>query len=786
VQFRHAGVSWAFAILDGGKTVLTAGKDWRLRYWDKATGKQVRSVRLEGNPRLGWGIELSADGKTLVTLHDGKFTFWEVESGKQSRTIPLPAAMPNMAFVGFSPDGGILAAGTWDPAVYLYDWKTGKERRFPLPRRHVGMDSTFHGHFSPDGKWFVAGGGVKSALCVFDLTTGREVHRLDCNATNSTVTPDSKRLVVVSCRNDRGDHETILRLFDLASGKEVAQLPQGSQSFHSLCFSPDGKTLALGFSDQSYLLDLGTGRVLFRLTGRPLRLAFTPDGKTLIGTTGTRLRFWDAANGKELHDRPGEFGYEPALAVSPDGRLLASADWMLREVSLWDTTTGRLLRLLPVKGEGRYIRNLDFSRDGTTLVGCQGVGGLIQTWDVSSGRERRTIQLRDASPPATIHGYFYRFHLLADGKHVGALERIATNEENTRAAVWDLSTGAIVRQHTLPGEIRQGTWSADGESVVLPLPEGLTKLEVGSGVAVFRAAGIQSGTPVMASLDGRLIAARKTAATLGVQEALTGREVATLAVGRCDHFALAADNRTLVSTDEGFLRVWDLATGKERLRWPLPEVMTDAAGKSFVSALALSPDGRRAFTSLADGTALVWDLTRAPAVTLVAAPSDKDLAAWWADLAADDPARAYAAIWRLRERSAAAVPLLRRHLKPARPADFDEARRLITELDNDAFEVRERASTRLTALGHTAVPALREALAKNPPLEPRRRLEKLLGTLSHGKPSPDRLRNARAIEILERIGSPEARRVLTELAGGMAEAPQTREAREALDRGQRR
>jgi RNA polymerase sigma factor (sigma-70 family) len=781
VRFRHAGVAWAFAVLDGGKTVLTTGDDRRLRFWDVVTGKQARSVRLQGAPRLGPHVAFTPEGRILAAMFQGKFILWEVDSGKEIATIPQPAKQ-DVASLDLSPDGRTLAAWTWQTRVFLYEWKTGKERRLTLPVRKHGPDSTYHGYFSPDGKWFVAGGGVGCALCVFDLATGREVHRLDCNALTSAVSPDGKRLAVSSCRNDRGENETVVRLFDLASGKEVSRFPQGNQgSYFSLCFSPDGKALACGFSDRSCLLDLTTGRVLFRLSGRPLGLAFTPDGKTLIGATGTRLRFWDAANGKELHDRPGEFGWEPALAVSPDGRLLASADWMAREVSLWDTTTGRLLRLLPVKGEGRYIRNLAFSRDGKTLAGCQGNSGLIQYWDVSSGREQRTVQLRDSSPPASIHGYFYQFHLSADTKHLATLERIYRSSENTRVGLWDTATGAIVRQHTLPGEIRQGAWSADGESVVLPLEEGVTRMEVDGGVVVFRAAGFQKATPVVGSPDARLLAARKPGGTLGVLEALTGKEVATLPVGRANHFALAADNRTLVSTDEGFLRVWDLATGKERHRWPSPEVMTDAAGRTFVHTLTLAPDGRRAFTALADGTALVWDLTRElhSVGKLSADPAEKDLAGWWADLAGEAP-RAYAAIWRLSEHPGKAVALLRQHLKPADSADFEEARSLIRDLDSDAFEVRKKASTRLEALGRAAAPALREALAKNPPLEPRKRLERLLETLPRVPPSPDLLRQLRAVQVLERIASPEARRILGELAGGFAEAPLTREARAAL------
>src|SRR5258707_1688 len=74
----------------------------------------------------------------------------------------------------------------------------------------------------------------------------------------------------------QGARETVVRLFDLVSGKELAQYPQGSEvPYFALAFSPDGKTLACGFSDQSCLLDCATGRVLHRLTNRALSPSFS-------------------------------------------------------------------------------------------------------------------------------------------------------------------------------------------------------------------------------------------------------------------------------------------------------------------------------------------------------------------------------------------------------------------------------------------------------------------------------------------------------------------------------
>src|SRR5207248_37938 len=158
------------------------------------------------------------------------------------------------------------------------------------------------------------------------------------------------------------------------------------QPFYSLCFSPDGKALACGFSDRGRVLDITTGRVLLRLPARPWIVGFASDGKTLAAAYGKRLRLWDVTTGDERHAGPGEF--------SPDGRLLASADWMDQAVSLWDLSAGRLIRELPLGGEKRYVRNLSFSADGKTLTACQ-FKGFVQTWDVETGRQTHSIQFDD-------------------------------------------------------------------------------------------------------------------------------------------------------------------------------------------------------------------------------------------------------------------------------------------------------------------------------------------------------------------------------------------------------
>jgi hypothetical protein len=163
-------------------------------------------------------------------------------------------------------------------------------------------------------------------------------------------------------------------------------------------------------------------------------------------------------------------------------------------------------------------------------------------------------------------------------------------------------------------------------------------------------------------------------------------------------------------------------------------------------------------------------------------PGKKDVESWWKDLADPDPARAYGALWRLTEVPDKSVALLRKRLTPASRPDVQAIRGTIEELDNDRFEVRENARKQLEKLGRSAVPAMRQALAKKPSLEVRRRLERLLELAEEQPLASEELRAVRAIVLLERIGSKESRALLASLAKGDAHHLLTREATMALER----
>jgi hypothetical protein len=188
---------------------------------------------------------------------------------------------------------------------------------------------------------------------------------------------------------------------------------------------------------------------------------------------------------------------------------------------------------------------------------------------------------------------------------------------------------------------------------------------------------------------------------------------------------------------------------------------------------------------------LIWDVPSlwAPAEN-TAALTKEQLEALWTQLGSRQAAEAYRAIAALSHTPDETLPLLRKHVRPARADGAPPLARLIADLDADAFAVREKASRQLQSRGPAVIPALREALAANPSPEARRRMEAVLEVVGNKKPhertTADERRVLRAVAVLERIGTPEARQMLGELAKGDAESPLTHNARAAQIRLSRR
>jgi hypothetical protein len=231
------------------------------------------------------------------------------------------------------------------------------------------------------------------------------------------------------------------------------------------------------------------------------------------------------------------------------------------------------------------------------------------------------------------------------------------------------------------------------------------------------------------------------------------------------------DGRTAVSDYR--IRVLEACTGGVRF---------ELNPGGYVNALAVAPDGSAVAAGLREKAVAIWDVSVAVGPRWwETAPTDPERL--WAALSTGPAYRAWPAIRELSHRSETAVKLVQAKLKPApvpaKPAAADAAK-LIANLDAAAFADRAKAEKSLRALGPLVADELRAALRETKSAEVRERLEGLLERID--RPHAATRAESRAVEVLERVGTPAAKELLAAYAAGADHTALAVEAKAALGR----
>jgi uncharacterized caspase-like protein len=223
---------------------------------------------------------------------------------------------------------------------------------------------------------------------LWDVASGREIRTLSGHSSavaSVAFSPDGRTLASGS-----GDHT--IKLWDVASGREIRTLSGHSDVVWSVAFSPDGRTLASASWDHTIKLwDVASGHEIRTLSGHSdgvKSVVFSPDGRTLAsGSFDYTIKLWDVAIGCEIRTLSGHSNWVESVAFSPDGRTLASGS-VDQTIKLWEVASGREIRTL--SGHSEFVLSVAFSPDGRTLASAS-FDKTIKLWDVASGREIRTL-----------------------------------------------------------------------------------------------------------------------------------------------------------------------------------------------------------------------------------------------------------------------------------------------------------------------------------------------------------------------------------------------------------
>jgi WD40 repeat protein len=561
----------------------------------------------------------------------------------------------------------------------------------------------------------------------------------------------------------------------VATGQRVRELDGAGG--RALAVSPDGSRLAAGDWGKFDLWDLKSGRPLSDADSRRAlteTVFLSPAGDRVYTFGVASLSTWDAATGRRLHafDVPPYPYSDPGRShvFSPDGRYAVSfhENQGQLEILVWDVAARRRLHTLRPPGAAmpvtEAVANITrvygapdvtcaFSADASLLVTCQqGKEAVVRFWDVRTGKAVRSFK----GPGA---GWSGRLAFAADGRTLFVA--------GLRVSGFDSKSGKeLFSWRVKPLEARGVFGVAVGGK--MPSEEEL--------VAWRTLAVSPEGTAVACILVGSGMYKKREKDRLALYDARSGQLLrrwndSGLASSRWpEQMTFSRDGRLLATSDGGAVHVWEVATGQA--------VRTLRGHRGEIQSLVFSADGRRLATASSDSTTLLWDLLLALGAAPPAAgnPGEQEVARWWADLAGAEAGKAYAAVWRLAGVPGASVPFFRQRLRPVTDAEVKAIREHIADLDSGSFAVRQKAFDRLKSLGLAAAPALRQEAEKKLSLEARRRVEQLLENL-RDRPAPgESLRTLRALAVLEYAGTPEARGLLQELAGGAADAWLTREA----------
>src|SRR5262249_12930709 len=417
-------------------------------------------------------------------------------------------------------------------------------------------------------------------------------------------------------------------------------------------------------------------------------------------------------------------GGNETLALSPNGKFLASGRILIH---FYEVANGK--ERFQWWDHNYWVRCLAFSKDGRFLL-SGGFNNSVAVRDVASGKVVRRLE----APADCVHCIAFS----PDGKllagstgGVGVGGGIHPDE----VILWKFETGKVIGGFPgHRGNIKAIAFSPSGKT--LATAEGYAEdhivrlWDLTSGKELWRVVGLKA--PV-------------------------------------NSLAFAPDGKTLAtaSTDKTIV-LWEV--GCHKPRWVLK------GHRDKITCVVFGRDGSKLASGSDDKTAIVWYVGQIIAAQGVRAHgvSPQRFEELWNDLSGDDAFQAYKAVWALAATPKDVLSLLEKEVTPKALPNPSEVAQLIAQLDSNSFSAREQATAQLGKLGVLAQPALVKTLQGPISLEVRRRIELLLKS--------ENLRLPRAVEVLEHIGTLEARNLLLRLANAAPEKAWANDAKASAER----
>jgi WD40 repeat protein len=396
----HRGPVRVVAVSPAGDVIASGGDEEIVRLWSRG-GRAMRELR--GHVGVVSALGFDARGKRLASASvDSSVRIWDLRSAQPLRALYGHTGAPTC--VAFSPDGRLLASGSGgfgEGHTRLWDPETGRHVS-TLGGAATEEARSLRGHsalvaaldYAPQGHT-LASAAEDQSIRVWDTSAHRELLRIATPADSMQSVawyPDGRTLV-------SGGRGLAVQVWDAADGGQRLRLAGHSAMIWSVALDPRGRLLAsTGEDRQLRVWEAATGKLLHVLDTAdmsPMRVLFTPDGARLIASgkqdASGLVRIWDVQKARELASLRAHSGAIFALALTRDGRRLATGGHD-RVVKIWDLTSGREARevfepreVVTLSGHANHVHAIAFSPDGERIATAGCLDGAIRVWD-SSGR----------------------------------------------------------------------------------------------------------------------------------------------------------------------------------------------------------------------------------------------------------------------------------------------------------------------------------------------------------------------------------------------------------------